>query len=982
MRIRLLPAAVLALLSIPWIPSSRAEWRHLGDLTGHTHDGAVVTLTCGQARVQLTAVSAHCVRVRLAPDGQFMDDFSWAIEALTVTGRFEPQPAVDGALVFTTGALRVHVAPRPCRLSITDADNNPLVADEPVRGMSWGVAAPTGTAPVRVWQHFPDGARIFGLGEKSGGMRRENRTWVMWNSDTPAYGEGTDPIYASIPFFITAQADRYHGVFFDNPWRSSFDFNREQPGGLSFGAEGGALDYYVIAGPHPKDVIRRYTDLTGRMPLPPRWALGYQQCRYSYFPDARVRAVAHTFREKKIPCDVLYFDIDYMDGYRCFTWDGERFPDPRGLMTELADLGFRTIAIIDPGIKNEPGYAVYDTGSAIDAWVTQPDGTPYVGRVWPGDCVFPDFTADRVRDWWADLFPPFINSSGLGGVWNDMNEPANFAGPHATLPLDTRFANAGRPASHRAVHNVYGMQMARATREGLQRARPDERPFTLTRATFAGGQRHAAVWTGDNVSNWSHLAMSIPMCLSVGISGIPLVGPDIGGFVGGATPELFARWIQFGALMPFARTHTSCNNADQEPWSFGPRVEAIARAAIERRYAWLPYIYTLVEEASRTGTPIIRPLWLEQPDLSGWAPDSNFYLGSDILIAPKLTPGEESYWVNLPKGVWFEGNTGRIYGGNRWYEFPGDLETLVHFFRAGAIIPTQSPVQHTGENPAEPLILDVWPWGESTGTLYEDDGLTYDHQQGRYRRTGFSCSATEQGIIFKIDAAQGSFAPAAAAPPLLRIHRVPVAPGQVRLTADGDSQTAQPARSSQALAQATYHHDPATGVLTVRLAAGLGKAQEVRVENGRTAQPAPSPITLTFDGRSAQLNRPRGASAVSYPDGVGQFTVRWSRTAHTVLPRLHVPADDLPLMELELATQSTTQLVVRFATEADPETVVKTAPVGLTPDGMLHVYRVNMTDIAENKWTGTVYWMELEFTAGIRGNETIRVARITFTHAG
>ncbi|HRX87184.1 MAG TPA: glycoside hydrolase family 31 protein [Phycisphaerae bacterium] len=983
-RLTLLFACVLTCSLAPVV---RADWRSLGDVTGHEHDGAVVTLTCGAAKVQLIAMSDAVVRVRLAPDGTFPEDRSWAVTDLAPHGRFEPGDADENMIAYTAGALRVNVQLKPCRITVLDAEGNVLVADDPAQGMAWKVDDDDATAPVRVWQQLPDGVSIFGLGEKAAGMHRGERTWVNWNTDEAAYRPGSDPIYVSIPFFIAARGDHYHGVFLDNTWRSSFDFERLARNTLSFGAEGGELNYYVIAGPDPKDVVTRYTALTGRMPLPPRWAIGYQQCRYSYFPEARVREVAQTFRAKKIPCDVLYFDIDYMDGYRCFTWNHERFPDPAGMMDDLHDDGFHTIAIIDPGIKNDPAYSIFESGSKVDAWVKKPDGEPYVGRVWPGDCVFPDFAAERVRDWWAGLYPPFLAGCGLDGIWNDMNEPANFLGPNKTVPLDLRHDYGDETVSHRAAHNIYGMQMARATLDGLQRTRPEQRPFTVTRANYAGGQRYAAIWTGDNVSSWEHLRLSIPMALGCGISGMPFVGPDIGGFVGGATPELYARWIQFGALLPFSRTHTSCNNPDQEPWSFGPRVEQVARTAIERRYAWMPYIYTLFEEAARTGVPIVRPIWLEQPGYDGWSLDSTFFLGSDVLVAPKLTPGEETFFVNLPAGVWFEGNTGAIYGGNRGYAMPGHLDVMPYFFRGGALVPTQSVVQHTGEKPAEPLILEVWPWGESRGTLYEDDGISYMYRDGGFRRTNFSCSAETGRIAVQIDASEGDYAPAGP-PPLVRIHRVDSAPEAVQLATampnsdatvpSGPSEALAESRNPQVVAPGTYQYDGAAQILTLRLRNPLGPAQRIEVSYPPRKSTG-EPVTLRFDGNGAKFLRPRGATDITYRDGAARFTVRWgSRPVRVLLPRLSVPADALPTLELQAATQHATRAIVRFSSESDPEKVVEASPLELTADGDMHTYRLDMRSAGDGGWRGTVYWMEIEFTEGTQGNEEIAIAEVAF----
>ncbi|MFH0981924.1 MAG: TIM-barrel domain-containing protein, partial [Planctomycetota bacterium] len=390
-----------ALVVLLGVPGARAQWTHLGAVTSCERGEAVLTLQCGTAAVRIEAVNEYVVRVRLASEGRFGRDYSWAVTDLTPKGRFVTFEDGPDQLRATTGALAVVVHRNPCRLEVLDAEGHLLTADEQARGMAWCVgekgqdpllakSSPGGSpsqlpssSAVRVWQHLPGEVAIYGLGEKTGPLNKNGRAWTMWNTDTPAYGPSTDPLYKSVPFFIVAREGRYHGVFFDNPWRTSFDFGQLDRDVLSFGAEGGELNYYVIAGPGPKDVVQRYTDLTGRIELPPKWAIGYHQCRHSYFPEARVREIAATFREKKIPCDVLYFDIEYMNGHRCFTWNPEWFPDPAGLMADLHRMGFHTVAIIDPGIGREPGYFVYDEGTKIGAWLTKPDGEAYVGKVWP-----------------------------------------------------------------------------------------------------------------------------------------------------------------------------------------------------------------------------------------------------------------------------------------------------------------------------------------------------------------------------------------------------------------------------------------------------------------------------------------------------------------------------------------------------------------------------------------------------------------------
>ena len=480
--------------------------------------------------------------------------------------------------------------------------------------------------------------------------------------------------------------------------------------------------------------MRKLGRLTGTMPLPPRWALGYHQCRYSYTPDDRVREIADGFREREIPCDVIWFDIDYMETFRCFTVDDWSFPDMRGLNAELHEKGFHTVAIIDPGIKQEMGYHVYDSGDAIDAWVQTASGAPYVGSVWPGRCVFPDFTMSQVRTWWGGLYGQFL-SLGIDGIWNDMNEPAVFNVDAKTMPRNNRHRadpELGGPGTHARFHNVYGMLMARATWEGVQRSRPGKRPFVLSRANYLGGQRWAACWTGDNTASWAHLDYSVSMVLNLGLSGQPLSGPDIGGFVGAGTGEMFARWMGIGALQPFARGHTGKGNIDKEPWSFGGDVEKTCRLALQRRYRLLPYLYSLMREAAETGLPPVRPLFFaDTSDPRLRAEDDSFLLGDDLLVVCYTKPGSERPEPVFPAGNWVR--VGLV---------PGDLDDPDLpdlYLREGAVLPLGPVMQWSDERPLDELelLVNPGPDGRSVGLLYEDDGDGYGYRDGAYRVTEF-----------------------------------------------------------------------------------------------------------------------------------------------------------------------------------------------------------------------------------------------------
>ncbi len=1005
--------AVLVATNLTTASAAAAGWTHLGALTDYTKDASSVTLTCQSAVVRIEAVSGSVVRVRVAPGGTLGRDFSWAVEDRTPRGRFHVTDTPGKPLRLTLPEISVEVSRDPCRLTFLDAAGRVILAGDPNRGIGWcdvGFGGEDPTAPlvrsqaVRSWFHLPDNVRIYGLGEKSGPLNKRGMAVSMWNTDAFHYGMASDPLYKSIPFFFLSRDDVYHGVFFDNPWRSSFDFGKETANLMSFGADGGEMNYYVIAGPHPAQVMQRYTGLTGRTPLPPKWALGYHQCRFSYYPEAKVREIAQTFREKKIPCDVLYFDIDYMDAFKCFTWDKTLFPDPKKLMADLRAMGFSTVAIIDPGIKNEPGYPAYDTGTTADVWVKKPDGEPYVGRVWPGDTVFPDYTKAAARAWWAAQFPPFIDDCGLDGIWCDMNEPANFAGPNHTVPLDLVHDNGGEPAPHPAAHNVYGMLMARATMEGMSRAWPTRRPFVMTRATYAGGQRYGAAWTGDNTSTWEHLRLSVTMTLGLGISGMPFVGPDIGGFIDGPHPELYARWITAASLMPYCRTHTGSMNPPQEPWSFGPEIEEIARRALTRRYELMPYLYTLFEEASRTGMPIVRPIWMEFPGVHPWWEGQAYMLGGDLLVVPIVEPSPKEIYIELPPGAWYDLATDEIWGGGEHVKLDTSRGSLPIFVRAGAIIPMQSPVQSTAERPADPLVLHVWPHGARESRLYEDDGTPPWNNRGE-RRTTQLASALEGDDLFIMVGAPSEPHRQARPGVKLRLHGLrdgvesvrveqtprdaEVMPGAgdvvaVEMRAPGftpmNATTGDP--SKQPLSAAWIERD---GTWAIEALPDADLAQTIVVRRG-AMKDAGQPVRIALDPVNHPLGYRRSFLPPEY-DGRGGVTVelRHEGWPYVVMPRVRFDASAHPVMKLRMKVDHATKLAVQFATEQEPSrSQHPSMEFDLVADGKVHEYTFNLPQAAaktEGDWEGTVYTVLFGFPEGARRGERVVIESLEFVSA-
>ncbi len=738
----------------------------------------------GPAIMRITALRDDIVRVRIAPEA-LPEDASWAVLPESRSKSVNVHPIDESSSVgFRTAALEVRVEKNPARIVIRDLAGNVISADATGRPITFRLGG------FSVYKQMLGGDHIFGLGDKTGAFDRGGQAYALWNTDVGPQ-ESVDPLYKSIPFFLAIHETRSYGIFLDNTWRTWFDFGKSARDAFAFGAEGGPLDYYFIYGPSPKQVVENYAYLTGKPPLPPLWALGFQQSRYSYFPESQLREIATRLRNDRIPSDVVYLDIDYQDKNRPFTVNAKAFPDFPGLVADLRKQHLHLVNITDLHIAHAPdqGYSPYDSGHAGDHFVKNPDGSEFVGAVWPGPAVFPDFTRAQSREWWGSLYQDFVKD-GVSGFWNDMNEPSVFDGPDKTMPLNTvhRVEEPGfttRTATHAEIHNIVGLENARATYEGLLKLRPNERPFVLTRATYAGGQRYGFTWTGDNSATWNHLRLATQMVLNLGISGIPFVGADVGGFNGSPPPALLTRWVEVAAFSPFFRDHATKGSLPHEIWNNGPEQEAIRRRYIETRYRLLPYFYALADEASRTGLPLMRPVFLEFPEIfdrsyPGFENlDTEFLLGPSLLIAPPpFAEMANDYAVSYPPGQWFDFWTGEKmapqphapsiadvvkappgtnFSGPRPIH-PG-LETLPVYARGGSIIPMQPLVQYTDEIPAGPLELRVYPAAQCSGSIYLDDGHTYDYQKGKYLRQNITCESDATSLRLKFHAREGSYVP-------------------------------------------------------------------------------------------------------------------------------------------------------------------------------------------------------------------------------
>lgn len=739
------PVSILAsvLLAAPaTVPAAElAGLKAVGAVAGVSRSGRGVQLACADGgTVAITVLAPDVIRVRAQFAGQpAVADHSWAVaktDWAPVSWRLAESA---GAITLTTDEVKVVVNRDPLLVEFRDART-----DRQVNADARPIARDPKSGRIAAGKRLGFDEHFYGLGEKAAHLDRRRGRFELWNSDTPGYTEGTDPIYQSIPFYCGVEAGEAYGLFFDNSHRSTFEFGHLTQESVDYSAAGGVLDYYFFHGPSLKKIIGRYTELTGRMPLPPLWALGHQQSRYSYYPEATVERLVSEYRARRLPLDVVHLDIHYMDAYRVFTWDRARFPDPAGLSARLARQGVRLITIVDPGVKYQPdapGYGVFDEGTARNYFLRRQDGSLYIGEVWPGKSVFVDYTLEAARRWWGEQHRALLDQ-GIAGIWTDMNEPSDFVDKTGDTQQDVVFDDLGARTLYAQNRNTFALNMARATYEGLQRLQPDRRPFVITRAGYAGIQRYAVTWTGDNNATFDSLALNVSMFASMGLSGQPFVGSDIPGFIGRADGELLARAYQVAAFAPFCRNHGAIDQYDHEPWRYGAPYEASVRQSLELRYRLLPFLYTAIEEAHRTGLPLFRPLLLEfQADESVLNLDNQFMVGSALLAAPVLRANERARDVYLPAGRWYDYWSGTVIeSSGMLHRAEAPLDRMPLFVRGGSIVPSTIAMNHTGEKPWSPVRFDVYPdaAGGAAGSLYEDDGASPAYLQGAFRRTQLS----------------------------------------------------------------------------------------------------------------------------------------------------------------------------------------------------------------------------------------------------
>lgn len=714
-------------LSLP--AGAITEWKKsLTGITGKT--------TNSQFKIEFYTESI--VRVVNTREDSF-NDFSYAVVASPLASNILVNET-DDLIELATASLKVSVSKSSFLISFKTSSDEIINEDDAI-GTRWN------RGQVAAYKKLQEGERFIGLGEKNGPLDRKGRGYVNWNTDNFGYSPDADPLYCTVPFYIGLHHRLAYGIYFDNSSRTQFNFGASNDRFASFSADTGDMNYYFIGGNSVSEIITSYTHLTGRMPLPPLWSIGYQQCRYSYYPDREVISVAENFRERDFPGDAIVLDIHYMDAYKIFTWDPKTFPDPKSMIKKLKEHGFEVVVMCDPGIKIEEGYEAYESGKQEGIFIKYPDGKEYSGQVWPGWCHFPDFTNAQAREWWGRHFKDYVDL-GVEGFWNDMNEIATWGN---MLPDVIEFDMEGRKGTALEGRNIFGFQMSRSTYEGTKKLLKNKRPFNLTRSAYAGAQRYTAVWTGDNVAYDAHMLAGVRLVNSMGLSGLAFTGYDIGGFVGNADEKLFARWMAIGAFSPFFRGHSMINSRDSEPWSYGEKVEEISRNFMKLRYRLLPYLYSLFYEASQNGLPINRSLAINysfDDHIYDHRYHNQYLFGPSILVAP-VESTKDLLKVYLPEGDWYDFFTDQHHLGSREIVADCPMEQLPVYVKGSAILPMRERAGINTRDPGDVLEIHVYRGDiENSFVFYEDDGSSFDHEKGAFSKRVISYNPENKSITF------------------------------------------------------------------------------------------------------------------------------------------------------------------------------------------------------------------------------------------
>ncbi len=716
-----------------------------------------VEVSYGNRTLRMSFYDENVVRFRYSDNHIWERDFSYAVEKKAIFIQHAIFDHIEDVVV-SLGQFDIVIEKTTLEVAIKDKKGHIISQD--MGAFKNEAHYENGTNKITYKKEIPEGEHFYGLGDKPAHPDLRGKKLTIWGTDQYGYYDYTDPLYKNIPFFIGLHSYQSYGIFIDNTYKSCFDFGHTKPDLLEIEIEGGELNYYFIYGPEMIDVSSRYAILTGTPELPPMWALGYQQCKWSYHPEANVYEVTDRLRKEQIPCDVFYLDIDYMDGFRCFTWDKEKFPQPTKMISNLKEKGFKTVVIIDPGIKIDEEYHIYKQAMDKGYFCKAGEGGYISGKVWPGECYFPDFTNAEVRDWWRDLFQELISENGVNGIWNDMNEPALFDVPNKSFPLTVRHDYDSDESSHRRAHNIYGMQMSRATYEGVKKYAYPNRPFVITRSTYSGGQRYSSAWTGDNIASWDHLVIANAQTQRLSISGFSFCGSDIGGFIDQPSPEMYIRWVALAIMHPFFRTHSSGDHGDQEPWSFGEDALKLVKNFIQIRYKFLPYIYSTFYEYVKYGRPMLRPIYMyEQHDYHSHYRADEVTHGNHILYAPIIGEGVTMKKIFFPKGSWYYYFDNTLWEGGKEHTVNIPLAESPLFVKEGTVLPQYPVMNYVGEKNIDVLSLHIYyKNGSESSFMYEDQGDGYEYTAGEFNEVYFTFEGNQEMVKIVQDR-QGGFVP-------------------------------------------------------------------------------------------------------------------------------------------------------------------------------------------------------------------------------
>lgn len=696
---------------------------------------------------RLEILDDDLIRVRVSPTGTFTSQTSGAIASTGLNTPIVTFNDSSSATFIATSRAQVAVLKAPFQVLIYRTDGSLVSADLP-HAIAWDPSS----GLILDQKYAQADEHYFGLGERGGPVDRRGRKFTMFNVDWAGYGEFTDPLYISIPFFYGLRGGQAYGLFFDNPAIPYFDLDSQNTGVLTLGANAGEINYYVMVGPEPWRIANTYRRLIGYAPLPPRWTLGYHQSRYGYTSELEILQIAQTFRQLNIPCDAIYFDINYMNYLEDFTWDPVSFPSPQTMETQLEGLGMKRVNIFEPVVRTDDPLWSYMRGSNF--FLTGQDGSSLINSIWYGNVSWIDFTNPAARTWYKQVLEMFL-SQGISATWDDLDEPAQVFMPQAI------YNNGGQPQSDLQARNTYALNETALSYQAQSELRVNVRPWVLSRSGYAGIERYAANWSGDTLSTFDSLRVSIEMSASMGLSGQDQFGHDIGGFLGSPSPELFIRWMGFSSFTGLFRDHANDGTVPREPWAYSEPYTTMARNIINQRYRLLPYLYTLMANARQGGTPVVTPLFFFFPaDLQTYSQDGEFMLGYSLLVAPVYQQGATTWSVYLPAGSnWVDLNADQAYGGGQSVTVSAPLGSTPVFAREGTILPGGPTMPNVGAPVPQEFTLDVYPGPDTSFLLYEDDGTSFDYANGVYLKTLIAKTGLSKGTKVALTRQEGTWVP-------------------------------------------------------------------------------------------------------------------------------------------------------------------------------------------------------------------------------